>query len=105
MIIKMFKDFYLVMQYMYTYKCTCINLFVFYHMLLYFASIMYKFFCAITEAEQREGELDASTYYKETLGITPEQALKNAEKLRQMEELVASLEAEVCSYRKNFNNN
>ncbi|XP_011261366.2 CDK5 regulatory subunit-associated protein 2 isoform X2 [Camponotus floridanus] len=47
------------------------------------------------EAEQREGDLDASTYYKETFGITPEQALKNAEKLRQMEELVASLEAEV----------
>jgi len=35
-------------------------------------------------------------YYKETFGITPEQALKNAEKLRQMEELVTSLEAEVC---------
>lgn len=72
---------------------------------LYFASIIYKFFCAITEAEQREGDLDASTYYKETFGITPEQALKNAEKLRQMEELVASLEAEVCSYRNNINDN
>ncbi|XP_011693370.1 PREDICTED: centrosomin-like isoform X2 [Wasmannia auropunctata] len=46
-------------------------------------------------AEYRERELDTSTYYKETFGITPEQALKNAEKLRQMEELVASLEAEV----------
>ncbi|XP_050453759.1 centrosomin isoform X2 [Cataglyphis hispanica] len=46
-------------------------------------------------AELREGELDASAFYKETFGITPEQALKNAEKLRQMEEMVASLEAEV----------
>ncbi|XP_011347719.1 centrosomin isoform X2 [Ooceraea biroi] len=45
--------------------------------------------------EYRNRELDASTYYKEAFGITPEQALKNAEKLRQMEELVASLEAEV----------
>ncbi|XP_072761406.1 uncharacterized protein Cnn isoform X3 [Anoplolepis gracilipes] len=46
-------------------------------------------------AEQREGELDASAYYTGTFGTTPEQALKNAEKLRQMEELVASLETEV----------
>lgn len=46
-------------------------------------------------AELREGELDASAFYKETFGITAEQALKNAEKLRQMEEMVASLEAEV----------
>ncbi|XP_024871889.1 centrosomin isoform X1 [Temnothorax curvispinosus] len=46
-------------------------------------------------AEYRERELDTSSYYKETFGITPEQALKNVEKLRQMEELVASLEAEV----------
>ncbi|XP_011861799.1 PREDICTED: centrosomin isoform X2 [Vollenhovia emeryi] len=46
-------------------------------------------------AEYRERELDTSTYYKETFGITPEQALKNAEKLRQMEELMASLETEV----------
>ncbi|XP_070158297.1 centrosomin isoform X4 [Polyergus mexicanus] len=46
-------------------------------------------------AELREGELDASAFYKETFGITSEQALKNAEKLRQMEEMVASLEAEV----------
>ncbi|KAL0115738.1 hypothetical protein PUN28_010934 [Cardiocondyla obscurior] len=43
----------------------------------------------------REKEIDISTYYKETFGITPEQALKNAEKLRQMEELVFSLEAEM----------
>lgn len=54
-------------------------------------------------AEYRERELDTSTYYKETFGITPEQALKNAEKLRQMEELVASLETEVCLYRINLN--
>ncbi|XP_018373498.1 PREDICTED: centrosomin isoform X5 [Trachymyrmex cornetzi] len=46
-------------------------------------------------AEYQERELDTSMYYKETFGITPEQALKNAEKLRQMEELVTSLEAEV----------
>ncbi|KYM86662.1 Centrosomin [Atta colombica] len=46
-------------------------------------------------AEYQERELDTSIYYKETFGITPEQALKNAEKLRQMEELVTSLEAEV----------
>ncbi|XP_018301721.1 centrosomin isoform X4 [Mycetomoellerius zeteki] len=46
-------------------------------------------------AEYQERDLDTSMYYKETFGITPEQALKNAEKLRQMEELVTSLEAEV----------
>lgn len=68
--------------------------------------LIYINFSAISElAEQREEELDASAYYKETFGITPEQALKNAEKLRQMEELVASLEAEVYSYRENINNN
>lgn len=60
---------------------------------------LYINFSAISElAELREGELDASAFYKETFGITPEQALKNAEKLRQMEEMVASLEAEVCLY-------
>lgn len=46
-------------------------------------------------AEFRERDVNASMYYKETFGITPEQALENSEKLRQMEELVASLEAEV----------
>jgi uncharacterized glyoxalase superfamily protein PhnB len=55
----------------------------------------------ITElTEYRDREFDASTYYKEAFGITPEQALKNAEKLRQMEEMVSSLEAEVCKYSK-----
>lgn len=39
--------------------------------------------------------VDASIYYKEAFGITPEKALENEEKLHQMEELVASLEAEV----------
>lgn len=80
------------------YKCTRTNLFSV--TCIFISHFIYKFFCAITEAEQREGELDASTYYKETLGITPEQALKNAEKLRQMEELVASLEAEVLVQKK-----
>ncbi|XP_029157354.1 centrosomin isoform X2 [Nylanderia fulva] len=46
-------------------------------------------------AEHRVKELDASGFYKETFGITPEEALKNEEKLRQMEELVASLEAQM----------
>ncbi|XP_020277823.1 centrosomin isoform X3 [Pseudomyrmex gracilis] len=46
-------------------------------------------------AKYQEKELDSSAYYKETFGITPEQALKNVEKLQQMEELVVSLEAEV----------
>ncbi|XP_018397597.1 PREDICTED: centrosomin isoform X2 [Cyphomyrmex costatus] len=46
-------------------------------------------------AEYQKRELDTSMYYKETFGITPEQALKNTEKLRQMEELVISLETEV----------
>ncbi|XP_014477215.1 PREDICTED: centrosomin isoform X2 [Dinoponera quadriceps] len=45
--------------------------------------------------EYRERDINASMYYKETFGLTPEQALENTEKLRQMEELVASLEAEV----------
>lgn len=46
-------------------------------------------------AEYQEKVTDASIYYKEAFGITPEQALENEEKLRQMEELVASLDAEV----------
>lgn len=37
-------------------------------------------------------------YYNEAFGITPEQALENAEKLRQMEVLIASLEVEVRLY-------
>ncbi|XP_015592615.1 centrosomin isoform X3 [Cephus cinctus] len=45
--------------------------------------------------EYKEKVMDSSTYYKETFGITPEKALENEEKLHQMEELVASLEAEV----------
>lgn len=57
----------------------------------------YKFLCVyVSELAKYQGkELDSSMYYKETFGITPEQALKNVEKLQQMEELVASLEAEV----------
>ncbi|CAK9816412.1 CDK5 regulatory subunit-associated protein 2 [Anthophora quadrimaculata] len=46
-------------------------------------------------AEYQEKVPDASIYYKEAFGITPEKAIENEEKLRQMEELVASLEAEV----------
>nr|XP_034190787.1 centrosomin isoform X2 [Osmia lignaria] len=46
-------------------------------------------------AEYQEKVADASIYYKEAFGITPEKALENEEKLHQMEELVASLEAEV----------
>ncbi|XP_076754592.1 phosphodiesterase 4D interacting protein centrosomin isoform X2 [Xylocopa sonorina] len=46
-------------------------------------------------AEYQEKVNDASIYYKEAFGITPEKALENEEKLHQMEELVASLEAEV----------
>lgn len=49
-------------------------------------------------AEYREKER-TSIYYNEAFGITPEQALQNAEKLQQMEQLVASLEAEVCLYK------
>ncbi|XP_071875855.1 phosphodiesterase 4D interacting protein centrosomin isoform X2 [Bombus fervidus] len=46
-------------------------------------------------AEYEEKKADASIFYKEAFGITPEKALENEEKLCQMEELVASLEAEV----------
>ncbi|XP_032674103.1 centrosomin isoform X3 [Odontomachus brunneus] len=46
-------------------------------------------------AEYRERDVNSSMYYKEAFGIIPEQALENVEKLQQMEELVASLEAEV----------
>lgn len=46
-------------------------------------------------AEYRDKVADASIYYKEAFGITPEKVLENEEKLRKMEELVASLEAEV----------
>ncbi|XP_053980888.1 centrosomin isoform X1 [Hylaeus volcanicus] len=46
-------------------------------------------------AEYQEKVTDASIYYKEAFGITPETTLENEEKLHQMEELVASLEAEV----------
>ncbi|KAK2581531.1 hypothetical protein KPH14_005187 [Odynerus spinipes] len=45
--------------------------------------------------ECRERVTDVSVYYKEAFGITPEKILENQEKLSQMEELVASLEAEV----------
>ncbi|XP_043524063.1 centrosomin-like isoform X2 [Frieseomelitta varia] len=46
-------------------------------------------------AEYQDKVADASIYYKQAFGITPEKALENEEKLRKMEELVASLEAEV----------
>ncbi|XP_033227702.1 centrosomin isoform X3 [Belonocnema kinseyi] len=46
-------------------------------------------------AEYRERISDASMYYKESFGITPDQAMENMEKLHQMEELVASLDGEV----------
>nr|XP_033191374.1 dynactin subunit 1-like [Bombus vancouverensis nearcticus] len=46
-------------------------------------------------AEYEEKKVDASIFYKEAFDITPEKALENEEKLCQMEELVASLEAEV----------
>ncbi|KAI4503280.1 hypothetical protein M0802_001502 [Mischocyttarus mexicanus] len=45
--------------------------------------------------EYRDRATDASIFYKEAFGVTPEQALENEDKLHQMEELVASLEAEV----------
>lgn len=45
--------------------------------------------------DYRERVTDASVYYKEAFGVTPEKILENQEKLSQMEELVASLEAEV----------
>lgn len=51
-------------------------------------------------AEYQEKVADASIYYKEAFGITPEKALENEEKLHQMEELVASLEAEVKCHSK-----
>ncbi|XP_076378265.1 phosphodiesterase 4D interacting protein centrosomin isoform X2 [Megalopta genalis] len=45
-------------------------------------------------AEYQE-RADASIYYKQAFGITSEKAVDTEEKLRQMEEVVASLEAEV----------
>lgn len=55
---------------------------------------------AIELAEYEEKKADASIFYKEAFGITPEKALENEEKLCQMEELVASLEAEVRWYKR-----
>ncbi|KAG7208405.1 hypothetical protein KM043_014637 [Ampulex compressa] len=46
-------------------------------------------------AEYQEKEIAESVFYKEAFGITPEKAFENEEKLHQLEELVASLEAEV----------
>lgn len=60
-------------------------------------------FVILELAEYQEKEINASMYYNEAFSITPEQAFENTEKLQQMEELVASLEAEVCSYRININ--
>ncbi|XP_012286950.1 centrosomin isoform X2 [Orussus abietinus] len=45
--------------------------------------------------EYREKMTESSVYYKEAFGITPDRVLEHEEKLHQMEELVASLEAEV----------
>ncbi|XP_053596651.1 centrosomin isoform X3 [Microplitis demolitor] len=45
--------------------------------------------------EYKEKMVDPSIYFNETLGITPESAIENKEKLLQMEELVESLEADV----------
>ena len=51
--------------------------------------------------EDYKGKLsDTSMYYQETFGITPEKALEHQEKLNQMEEVVASLEAEVYTLQK-----
>lgn len=65
-----------------------------------FGCIFYSFFFPpfffLPELEEyRERATDASVFYKEAFGVTPEKALENEEKLHQMEELVASLEAEV----------
>ncbi|XP_015190024.1 PREDICTED: myosin-11 isoform X2 [Polistes dominula] len=46
------------------------------------------------EEYRERATTDASIFYKEAFGVTPEKALEN-EKLHQMEELVESLEAEV----------
>ncbi|XP_031841742.1 phosphodiesterase 4D interacting protein centrosomin isoform X2 [Nomia melanderi] len=47
------------------------------------------------EITEYQKKADASIYYKQAFGITSEKAVDNEEKLRQMEEVVASLEAEV----------
>lgn len=47
------------------------------------------------ELTEYQEKADASIYYKQAFGITSEKAVDTEEKLRQMEELVASLEAEV----------
>ncbi|XP_015438709.1 PREDICTED: centrosomin isoform X2 [Dufourea novaeangliae] len=47
------------------------------------------------ELAEYQEKADASLYYKQAFGITSEKAVDTEEKLRQMEELVASLEAEV----------
>ncbi|XP_076643396.1 phosphodiesterase 4D interacting protein centrosomin isoform X3 [Halictus rubicundus] len=47
------------------------------------------------ELAEYQEKADASIYYKQAFGITSEKAVDTEEKLRQMEELVASLEAEV----------
>lgn len=47
------------------------------------------------ELTEYQEKADASMYYKQAFGITSEKAVDNEEKLRQMEEVVASLEAEV----------
>ncbi|XP_076278704.1 phosphodiesterase 4D interacting protein centrosomin isoform X2 [Lasioglossum baleicum] len=47
------------------------------------------------ELTDYQEKADASIYYKQAFGITSEKAVDTEEKLRQMEEVVASLEAEV----------
>ncbi|XP_078050206.1 phosphodiesterase 4D interacting protein centrosomin isoform X2 [Augochlora pura] len=53
-------------------------------------------------AEYQE-RADASIYYKQAFGITSEKAVDTEEKLRQVEEVVASLEAEVEQVKSSLN--
>ncbi|XP_044594990.1 centrosomin isoform X7 [Cotesia glomerata] len=49
----------------------------------------------LEEYKEKMVDVDPSIYFNETLGITPELAIENKEKLLQMEGIVESLEAEV----------
>ncbi|XP_074107915.1 phosphodiesterase 4D interacting protein centrosomin isoform X3 [Cotesia typhae] len=49
----------------------------------------------LEECKEKIIDVDPSIYFNETLGITPESAIENKEKLLQMEGIVESLEAEV----------
>lgn len=75
---------------------------IFFFLILFFLPLPPLLSLPFTELEEyRERASDASVFYKEAFGVTPEKALENEEKLHQMEELVASLEAEV-SVRSNI---